>query len=414
MIILMIYCLALLPLCIISFWLALLTLGSWLYKAKKDPSAPLLRLVVIIPAHNEELQIGKVIEEIRSCDYPEELLQIIVIADNCTDNTALLARQGGVESLERFDLCHPGKGQALEWFLQTHQELYEQEDALVFVDADVLIDQNMLKELSASLAHPAVEVVQGFNGVSNPYYNWRTALTAAAYNVFNHVRMAGNNYFFNTATLKGLGMAFEVKILQESGWPAHSVVEDMEFSILLLEKHITVQYNPAAIITSEAAAVRKQADAQRRRWEGGRFRLLLDFLPRLSREFFNGNWKMGVMIMDLFIPPISLLLLLVFLCFIPSLLVYHEVIPLFGCIFIILFFYIISGQIQRGAPLRSWGYLLAAPLFIAWKLLIYISMLCRQQPAAWKRTIRRDELINKDEMENGKDKINNNPEDNSL
>ena len=320
MIILMIYCLALLPLCIISFWLALLTLGSWLYKAKKDPSAPLLRLVVIIPAHNEELQIGKVIEEIRSCDYPEELLQIIVIADNCTDNTALLARQGGVESLERFDLCHPGKGQALEWFLQTHQELYEQEDALVFVDADVLIDQNMLKELSASLAHPAVEVVQGFNGVSNPYYNWRTALTAAAYNVFNHVRMAGNNYFFNTATLKGLGMAFEVKILQESGWPAHSVVEDMEFSILLLEKHITVQYNPAAIITSEAAAVRKQADAQRRRWEGGRFRLLLDFLPRLSREFFNGNWKMGVMIMDLCIPPLSLLMLLVFLCFIPSLL----------------------------------------------------------------------------------------------
>ena len=118
-------------------WLFLLTCGSWLHKEKVDRKSPLLNLAVVIPAHNEELQISRTIKNIQNCDYPKELLKIIVIADNCTDNTANEARLAGVEVVERFHESERGKGQALDWFLQSYQPLYEQLDGISFVDADV-------------------------------------------------------------------------------------------------------------------------------------------------------------------------------------------------------------------------------------------------------------------------------------
>ena len=257
-------------LAIVTGWFLLLTIGSWCFTAKTDRSAPLKKLGVIIPAHNEALQIRATIENVQRCSYPAELLHIVVLADNSIDQTASLARSTGVTVVERHDSQLPGKGQALNWFLKNCQDSYSHLEGIVFIDADVMPDKDMFKQLSASLAHPDVHVVQGFNGVANPYENWRTALNTAAFNVFNHLRMAGNNYFFGTAMLKGLGMAFDTAILKKYGWPAHSVVEDVEFSIMLLEDKVPVHYNPAAIITSEMAVSRAQADGQRRPLGGGK------------------------------------------------------------------------------------------------------------------------------------------------
>jgi len=373
-------------------WLFLLTCGSWLHKEKVDRNSPLLNLAVVIPAHNEELQISRTIKNIQNCDYPKELLKIIVIADNCTDNTANEARLAGVEVVERFHESERGKGQALDWFLQSYQPLYEQLDGISFVDADVSPDRKMFKELSYSLSHPEVRIVQGFNGVANPYENWRTALNTAAFNVFNHLRMAGNDKLFGSSNLKGLGMAFETSILKEYGWPAHSVVEDTEFTLMLLKEKIAVHYNPAAIITSEMASKREQADGQRQRWEGGRFSLAREVLPDLLKNLISGEFRYLYVIMDLFILPLSLLAVML-LCWIGlTIFFFPNYLTLLLVLTGVLFFYVASGQFQRQASIKLWAYLLMAPFFILWKLLIYIQMISRRHSSGWVRTLRKAEM----------------------
>lgn len=385
-----------LVLLIISFgWLLLLTIGSWLYRPKRNPGAPLLKLGVIVPSHNEELGIRSTIDAVRSCDYPEELLKIMVIADNCTDRTAEIARECGVITIERTDLTNRGKGQALDWFLKNKQDLYADLDGISFVDADVIPDRNMFKELSYGLSVPGTQIVQGFNGVANELENWRTALNSAAFNVFNHLRMAGNNLLFGTAVLKGLGMAFKTDILVRYGWPAHSVVEDLEFTLILLEDDIGIQYMPQAIITSEIAGSRKQADSQRQRWEGGRFKLAAQLLPQLLKKFVSGKFRFLHAIMDLVIPPLALLVALLFVTSCIGFLFFPATTPLLLSFFVILLFYVASGQLQRKAGLKLWLYLITAPAFILWKLLIYVKMIFSKQDSTWVRTIRKKEMESK-------------------
>jgi cellulose synthase/poly-beta-1,6-N-acetylglucosamine synthase-like glycosyltransferase len=376
-------------------WLVLLTAASWLFRARTLPDAPLLRLGVVIPAHNEESGIGPTIESIRKCDYPIDLLKIIVIADNCGDATAEVAKAAGVCTLVRDCPLQRGKGQALDWFLTYEKEHYHDLDGLCFVDADVVCDKRLFRELSASLSCPGVEVVQGFNGVANSTVNWRTALVTAAFNVFNHLRMAGNDKLFGTAMLKGLGMAFATPVLARFGWPAHSEVEDVEFSLLLLEHDIAIHYNPAAIITSEMATTDKQANMQRQRWEGGRFRLAARMLPGLIGKVLHGRFRYLHAVADFLVPPLSLLV-----CLLLSWLVFaHFLVPAAQPVLLMLtaglVCYVVSGQLQRRMDWRLWLYLAAAPLFVLWKLAVYGRIFLEGGSAGWTRTLRSTELHKK-------------------
>ena len=374
-------------------WLALLTVASWFFKPKKSSDSALLRMGVIVPAHNEEDGIAGTIASIQGCNYDQDLLKIIVLADNCTDNTAATAKEAGVLCLERTNPDQRGKGQALDWFLKTQKEHYEDLDGLSFVDADVICDPDLFRELSASLSHPDVQVVQGFNGAANPLTNWRTALVAAAFNVFNHLRMAANNKLFGTAMLKGLGMAFETSVLSKYGWPAHSVIEDVEFSLLLLDENIDIHYNPAAIITSEMASTKTQADGQRSRWEGGRFRLAADLLPRLGMRMLKGEFRFLHAFMDLFVLPLALLVVFLLVWIGLSCWLAPATLPILLGLLGIILLYVASGQIQRRMGIKLWLYLCAAPLFIFWKMLVYAKMLLhKNKNDGWQRTKRNSEL----------------------
>lgn len=374
-------------------WLSILTTASWFFTTKKVTDSPLLHLGVIIPAHNEEDGIASTIASIQQCNYEQDLLKIIVLADNCTDNTATAARQAGALCLERTDPDQRGKGQALDWFLKTQRDHYQDVDGLSFVDADVCCHPDLFRELSASLSHPEVQVVQGFNGVANPLVNWRTALITAAFNVFNHLRMAANNKLFGTAMLKGLGMAFETSVLTKYGWPAHSVVEDVEFSLLLLDEKINIHYNPAAIITSEMATTKTQADGQRSRWEGGRFQLAVKLLPALGTRVIKGEFRFLHAFMDLFVLPLALLVIILFLWIGLAFWLAPSTLPVLLGLLVLILFYVASGQLQRRMGVKHWLYLSAAPLFIFWKLLLYAKMLLpKNRNGGWQRTKRNSEL----------------------
>lgn len=369
-------------------WLFLITCFSWFYRPKVIKNAPFLHLGVLIPAHNEEKGIVHTLDALAAADYPSRLLDVFVLADNCSDNTAQAAVRQGVHVIERFAPSEAGKGAALDWFLKTKQGLYEKLDALVFIDADSIPDRDMLLELSASLSHPEVKVVQGFNTVSNARENYRTALCAAAFNVFNHLRMAGNCSLFGSAPLKGLGMAFRVEVLKNNGWPAKSVVEDQELSLLLEQENIAVHYNPQAIIRSEMETDGVRAEKQRLRWEGGRFGLMRKYVPLFLCRIFNGQLGLIPPLVELAIPPLSLLVVLTAVLLGVSIVAFAESTFWVLVIMAALCIYVVSAQLQRGLDIKCWGYLMTAPLFVAWKLCIYMKMLFNGKVLSWGRTTR--------------------------
>ena len=371
-------------------YLLLCTIGAYLFKKEVAAQNMFLNIGVVIPAHNEEEGIVHTIEGVLACDYPSNRLNIFVIADNCTDRTAEKARNAGALVFERFDSVNRGKGQALDWFLKNSLDIYRHTDIITIIDADVSPDRNYLREISASLSNPNIRIVQAFNSVSNPDAGWRPALSDAAFNIFCHLRMAGSVRLAGTAVLKGNGMAFTTELLKRYGWPCHSVVEDMEFTLHLLVDGITVNYNPDAVIRSEMVTSGKSATSQRSRWEGGRFMLVRKMtLPLLKLFIAKGQTKYLYALAELATPPLSLLVILFSLATASAFLLLNGAWLMIATSFwLILVFYVISGQIQRRAPLSTWLYLAAAPLYILWKIPLYAGMMFKNQSSAWVRTTR--------------------------
>ncbi len=376
-----------------TLYLVVLTIAAYLFNKKANPSAPPLKVAIIIPAHNEELQIGATIQGIRNSHYPDDRYMIFVIADNCEDETAALAKTTGTRVFERTDPVNRGKGQALDWFLKKHETEYKSFDAIAIIDADTFLDPNFLLEVSASLSHPEIKVVQGYYGVSNPRDNWRTAISSAALNVFHHLRLAGRDKIGGTVGLKGNGMAFRTEILQKYGWPAYSIVEDIEFSVCLLLNNILVHYNPDAIVYGEMATQAKQAETQRKRWEGGRFQAFRRFGPSLLKGYLK---KREVQYLDgfmeLFTPPLSILVMGQGLLFLLAIFLYPVMTALLLFCFIGITFYVFSGLFLRKAPLYVWCCLLAAPFFVLWKIPIYLKIVGCRNRDKWERTQRKAEL----------------------
>ncbi len=374
-------------------YLLLCTIGAYLFRKEIATKNKFLTIGVLISAHNEEEGIIHTIEGVLACDYPANRYKIYVIADNCTDKTAEKARQAGALVFERFDSVNRGKGQALDWFLKNHLEIYPHTNIITIIDADVSPDKNYLCEISASLSDPNIQAVQAFNSVSNPNAGWRPALSDAAFNIFCHLRMAGSIKLSGTAVLKGNGMAFKTALLKRYGWPCHSVVEDMEFTLRLLEDGISVNYNPDAVIRSEMVTSGKSASSQRNRWEGGRFMLVKRMtLPLLKLFAKTGNTRYLYALAELATPPLSLLVMLFSFASTGALLLLNGAWLILATSFwLILVFYVISGQIQRHAPLSTYLYLASAPLYILWKIPLYAGMLLKKKSSAWVRTTREAE-----------------------
>lgn len=379
---------------ITTLYIVILTVAAYLFHKKRPGSPRTLRLAVVIPAHNEALQIQKTIAHVHAGTYPNEAYVTVVIADNCEDETASLARSAGATVVERNDPENRGKGQALDWFFKSYREVYEGCHGVVILDADTVMHPAFLSETAMSLSSSGLLVMQGFYGVSNPEDNWRTALSSAALNVFHHVRPAGRNRLGGTAGLKGNGMAFRTEILRRYGWPAYSIVEDIEFSMILLKDGIRVHYNPDAIVYGEMAVEKKQAETQRRRWEGGRFDVFKKYGPSLLKAWFREKKQIAYLdgFMELFTPPLSLLVIGQLCFFVMSVATYHGLVSLSVCCLLGTVFYVFSGQILRRAPLYVWKCLFKAPFFILWKIPIYLKIMKKKDQTAWERTRRKSEL----------------------
>lgn len=379
------------------FLILLITAGGFIYKLRRGRDRGEngdQKFHILIPAHNEEPSIGTTLQSLKEVSYSGDKYQITVIADNCTDDTAKIAKSCGVEVLERFDASKKSKGYALEYAIDLIlKDPKESSDAFVIIDADTRVDPNMLTEFARELAR-GKDWLQAYYTTSNPDSSWRTQLLTYALSLFNGVWLMGQEGLGLGVALRGNGMCFRKEALRRFGWQAYGLAEDLEFSWRLKLAGEKVYFVADTKVYGEMVAAGDQgAQSQRQRWEKGRKALRQEFNGPVRAHKNIGILKKILFLLDLYMLPLSPLfsgLLVSFiLCVILAVmggvtaslkLFFALEFTMFGALFL----YAISSLVLLRTPTRYLLALYHLPLYIGWKLVLFF----KRKPTEWIRTPR--------------------------
>lgn len=381
-----------------ALYVALLSVAALAGRARRTHQAPATTtsLAVLVPAHNESALISRCLEGLAAQDYPSDRFRVFVIADNCDDDTAAIARTHGATALERNDPLAPGKGRALRWAMDTLLQWDVQVDAFVVIDADSVTDPSLLSSLAS--AHAAgVQVAQADYGALLDGAGDGPQLRAAAFLLFNRVRPTGKAALGLPCGLLGNGMLFSREIAEQHPWSAFSEVEDVEYGVQLRVNGIRPAYIRRAVLKGPVSTTGQAAEIQRTRWEGGRFRIAREYLPQIAREIArNGRRDLWDVAADLSSPPVGMLtiwagagtggvLVLRALGVVGNLavapwLVASVAIPV----------HVLVGLIAGEAPPQMLQALVGAPRLVLADAAIRLRLLRSGKPDGWSRTPRED------------------------
>ena len=228
------------------------------------------RYAAVIAARNEQAVIRQLIASLRAQNYPSELLDIYVVADNCTDATARTAREAGAFVYERFDQVHKGKGYAMDYlFRRLRAEGRDGYDAYLIFDADNLVDPNFVCEMNKTF-RKGYDAVTCYRNSKNFGDNW----ISAGYSVWflrearflNLPRMLlGTN-----CAVSGTGFLVSAALIRENGgWPFHLLTEDIQFSVDCAIRGRRIGYCDKAVVYDEQPTTFRQSWDQRLRWSKG-------------------------------------------------------------------------------------------------------------------------------------------------
>ena len=245
-------------------------------KVKKDH-----RFMAIIPAHNEEAVVANLIESLKQQTYNKELYDIYVIADNCTDNTAKVAREAGAIVYERFDETKKTKGYALNWFLQQKIKENAPYDAFFVFDADNIVDKNFIKNMNKKLCQ-GEDVVQGYRDIKNPSDNWITAGYAIFYWQMHRFYHLARYNLGLSPLLNGTGFMVKFDVVKPQGWDTVTLTEDIEFSLKRIIKGKKLGWATDAIVYDEQPTGFKQSWSQRSRWTVGHMQCIKTYTKQLA------------------------------------------------------------------------------------------------------------------------------------
>jgi exopolysaccharide biosynthesis WecB/TagA/CpsF family protein len=380
----------------LSLYLLTLALASSIGRreASAETSDPRSRLVVLVPAHDEERLIARCVESLRAQSYPRPLYRVIVIADNCSDSTAEIARVVGAEVMVRDEPEARGKGQALRWAMDLVLAAPNPPDGVVVVDADSVADHSLLGGLERELA-AGHGVVQGDYTVIVDAGSPRSAIIAAGFLLFHRVRFSGRARLGMAANLVGNGMLFARSVLESHPWDAFSGVEDLEYSMRLRLAGIRPQFAPAAHVSGPGPATRAGVDRQRLRWEGGRFAVVRTWLWRLiAASIQRRDPRLLDAAIDLAVPPLGLLCLATAGgALVTTAAVLTHVAPAWALApwafaAVAIPAYVLIGLRAAHAPVAVWRAVLGAPAFLAWKVLTYVRLLRGFDSTRWDRSDR--------------------------
>ena len=246
-------------------------------KVKKDH-----RFMAIIPAHNEETVVANLIESLKKQTYNKDLYDIYVIADNCTDNTAKVAKQAGAIVYERFDETKKTKGYALNWFLQQKIKEDAPYDAFFIFDADNIVDKNFIKNMNKKLCQ-GEDVVQGYRDIKNPSDNWITSGYALFYWTMHRFYHLARYNLGLSPLLNGTGFMVRFDVVKPQGWDTVTLTEDIEFSLKRIIAGKKLGWATDAIVYDEQPTGFKQSWSQRSRWTVGHMQCIKEYTKSLAQ-----------------------------------------------------------------------------------------------------------------------------------
>lgn len=354
--------------------------------------SPRINFAILIPAHNEEGILGTLLENLSALAYPKDQYTVYVVADNCTDNTAQLAREvGWVHVYERFDETRRGKGYALNWLLRNLEENQSIYDAYVVLDADSMVEPNFLQAMARELAQGA-QVLQACNTVLNASEAASAALRWVAMTLINHVRPLGRNGLGASSTLTGNGMCLSRSLLVRYPWEAYSLAEDYQYYLTLIQHGERVRYVPEAVVRSQMPTTFTQMRTQDIRWESADLGQGTRWIAlRLLRAGLRYRDLVRIeAIAELLTPPLSILACLCFLTLVGSLLTWSLLIVMFSLLLIGgLVFYVGTAFYFLRPPLSIYRVFLSAPGFMLWKLWVYLVLRrSKKHTSEWGHTTR--------------------------
>ena len=249
------------------YYLIISFFGIW-RKKDKEMVSPKKSFALVVAAHNEEIVISNTVQSLKNLDYPKELYDVYVIADNCTDRTAKKAKENGAIVLERHNLQKRGKGYALEWMFDKLFNMDKEYDAVAIFDADNLVHKDFLTEINKKMCE-GYRVVQGYLDSKNPVDTWITGSYSIAFWTSNRMFQLSRSNLGLSNQLGGTGFCIDIDILRKLGWGATCLTEDLEFTCKLVLNGLRVGWAHDAIIYDEKPLTLKQSWAQRRRWMQG-------------------------------------------------------------------------------------------------------------------------------------------------
>ena len=374
---------------LIECWMALLNKKS--ISPNPPPVDTSLRIALLIPAHNEASEIAKTLQGLVPQLNPQD--HIAVVADNCDDNTAQLARENGATVYERQNKEQRGKGFALDYGLE--QLSADPPDVVIVVDADCRMRQGDMHRI-AVLAHDQQVPIQSLYLMDPPPNpTAKDSVSGLAYLVRNLVRAYGLFKLGQPCLLTGTGMAFPWPVISKASIASNNIVEDMQFGIDLAIAGHAPQFCAESHVIGVFPSQLDAAKTQRTRWEHGHIQTLLTQVPRLLKASIQQKrLELAGLAMDLSVPPLSLLILLWMsswlLCSLYGLIsgdyTLAALLGIEGLLMIATIYLSWSAFCRDRIPRET---LLSIPAYFLWKLPVYAAFIFKRQKE-WVRTDRGD------------------------
>ncbi len=379
-----------------TVYLFMLTAFAFLYRSDFiDLEKKRNYFAVVVPAHNEELVIEQTVRNLFNIDYPVELFDVIVVADNCDDKTAVISARMGALVLERINKKFKGKGYALKWCFDLLIKSSRKYDAFLVIDADTIVSENILQILN-SYVNKGSEAIQCSDLVKPQQNSWSSEITRVGLMLYNYVKPLGKKVINCSAGLRGNGMCFSSNTLRKHPWRAFSQTEDLEYGINLLMNGTQTIFAPEAQVKAIMPANSKNAESQRARWEIGRFPLIFKYGGRL---FSAALTKRSLALFDAFLDLISpafvnLFSFTIMMIFANAVLFALNlsdagIFLVLWCILLLMqIYHVIGGLYIAGADKDAYRALFHVPRYAVWKLVLYLKLAVKGHTKLWVRTAR--------------------------
>ena len=223
-------------------------------KKEDDKNVPFGRYAAITSARNEEAVIAQLITSLKAQDYPSDLLDIYVIADNCTDKTAEVARAHGAIVIERHDEINKGKGYALDYFFKKMKKRVGSDhyDGYFVFDSDNIVDRDFVKEMNITYKTKDYDAMTSYRNSKNYAANWISAANSLYFLKEARFLNYPRSLLKTNCAISGTGFFVSQRIIdQNEGWPYHLLTEDIEFSVDCAIDGVKIGYCDKAMVYDE-------------------------------------------------------------------------------------------------------------------------------------------------------------------